>query len=185
MKIVGFGHQSRVGKDTAAGMLEDVLDNWRVSCVRRAFALPLKKAAHALWGHLGLRQPEIYDLPQYAAERGQVLPRIGKTPVQLWVELGNAVRGIYAPTWLELALTEARADVVVISDVRFPNEAEAIQAAGGFVVRVSRPGVEAHAAGSDHYLADWDGWDAELVNDGSLAELEAKVRVLAGALGLP
>jgi hypothetical protein len=56
---------------------------------------------------------------------------------------------------------------VVIDDLRFPNEADAIKAAGGYVVRVVRPGAtitNAHASegGLDSYKVD-----AQVVNDSS------------------
>ena len=75
----------------------------------------------------------------------------------------------------------------VIPDVRFWNEAEAIKAAGGFVLRVVRPGAGLEGAAGEHSsemeLSDGDGhFDAKIVNDGTLAEFEEKVAALGALL---
>jgi hypothetical protein len=55
---------------------------------------------------------------------------------------------------------------VVVDDMRFPNEAEAIRAAGGMLVRVTRPG-RMPQAGLHASEGGLDGWrfDLDLVND--------------------
>ena len=70
---------------------------------------------------------------------------------------------------------------VAISDVRFWNEVEAIQKAGGKVVRIKRAGAGLGGAGGLHQseveqasIAD-ACFDAVLQNDGTLAELHDKV----------
>jgi hypothetical protein len=68
----------------------------------------------------------------------------------------------------------------VIADVRFPNEAEAIQRENGKVIRIDRPGVTAvndHI--SEHALDDFD-FDLRINNAGSLADLEKEVIFLFG-----
>lgn len=73
-----------------------------------------------------------------------------------------------------------RAKGVVIPDVRFRNEFEAVRAGGGFLVRVTRPGAGlkhaygAHASEVDQMEIQDNEFDAILQNDGSLADLEAK-----------
>ena len=67
---------------------------------------------------------------------------------------------------------------VTISDVRFPNEAEAIHNRGGKIWRVVRPGVEPVAAHSSESGQAEITVDAELLNDGTLYNLALKVRAL-------
>lgn len=77
-----------------------------------------------------------------------------------------------------------RAKGVVIPDVRFRNELEAVRAAGGCLVRVIRPGAglkdgyATHASESEQLGIANEEFDAVLQNDGTLAELEAKAETL-------
>jgi hypothetical protein len=84
--------------------------------------------------------------------------------------------------WLDAmaaALAKVKVDIVLIPDVRFPNEAQWLADRGGFLARVSRPGVapviphesEAHVAAMEPQY--------ELDNSGTLEELqEEAVEVL-------
>lgn len=59
----------------------------------------------------------------------------------------------------------------VITDTRFPNEAQAIKKAGGFIIRVDRPGVNAiNAHPSETALDDW-GFDYRIGNASDLTSL--------------
>lgn len=65
---------------------------------------------------------------------------------------------------------------VVIDDVRFPNEVEMIHRLGGRVIRIDRPGPAESTHASEIELDSFDGWDDVIVNDGTLRELDEKVR---------
>ena len=67
---------------------------------------------------------------------------------------------------------------VVLTDVRFPNEAEAIQAAGGRLVRVVRPGQDTSDQHISETALDDLVADVEIQNDGTLDELRAAARAL-------
>jgi len=70
----------------------------------------------------------------------------------------------------------------VISDCRFPNEAQAIKDRGGIVIRVERPGLDSKDTHpTETALDDWE-FDHVIVNDGDLAELEEKVMTLLNEL---
>ena len=59
----------------------------------------------------------------------------------------------------------------IITDTRFPNEAQAIKDAGGIVIRVDRPGVRAiNAHPSETGLDDWD-FDHKIMNGSDLLSL--------------
>ena len=60
---------------------------------------------------------------------------------------------------------------LAISDVRFPNEADAIRAFGGLVVRVERPGVGPINGHESEIALDGYDFDLVVVNDGTLDEL--------------
>jgi hypothetical protein len=72
---------------------------------------------------------------------------------------------------------------VVVTDVRFPNEAQHIRDHGGLVVRVERPGAQDDGAarGSSHpseSLVDTITPDRTLLNDGTLEDLATRVKSL-------
>lgn len=66
---------------------------------------------------------------------------------------------------------------VVVSDVRFPNEAEAIRSAGGILVRIERRGTVACGHVTETALVGFEA-DCTLVNDGTLEALFAQVDVM-------
>lgn len=76
----------------------------------------------------------------------------------------------------ELELADPRGPVV-ITDVRFENEAEFVRTRGGYIVHVHRPGAARTTESthpSERPLSVAEG-DHVLRNDGTLQELEARV----------
>ena len=64
----------------------------------------------------------------------------------------------------------------VITDTRFPNEAEAIKKAGGIIIRIERPGVKpVNPHPSETSLENWK-FDHVINNDGSLTDLTKKIK---------
>lgn len=75
----------------------------------------------------------------------------------------------------------------VIPDLRFKNEVAAIRSAGGFLLRVVRPGAGLEGVSGEHAseteLSDDDGLcDARVLNDGTLEEFEGRVSALGAVL---
>ena len=70
---------------------------------------------------------------------------------------------------------------VLIDDVRFMNELNAIKGHGGLIIKIERPGFDgANNHASETSLDDYADWDGTIVNDGSLEEFKAKIGQLAG-----
>lgn len=175
-KLIGLSGYARAGKDSVA----DVLGFRRVS-----FADPMRKALYALnpivrWYDLEYwRVQDVidkygwdgYKKSPFAEELRSLLQRFG-------TEVGREQFG--ANFWVDQAMrlveTYRFQDFdVVLTDVRFPNEAEAIRAAGGVVWRVRRPNVfPANDHVSEVGLDDWP-FDRFIDNNGSLEDLEAVV----------
>jgi hypothetical protein len=64
----------------------------------------------------------------------------GFTPRELMIEYGNFFRKFDANYWVDACLEDAlRSPKVVVSDVRYSNEADRIRDLGGIVVRLERP----------------------------------------------
>lgn len=185
--VVGLGHYSRVGKDTLADMLlEELPKTWRgCRAAKIPFARKLKEICHELYAWDGHREPDWYDTPEGQAARDVPLPTIGKTPVQLWVDFGTpAVRErVYPETWTSYVLNTPRPlDVLIVPDVRFENETAKIRERGGFLVKVTRPGVVPRNTVADRALLGWFGWDYTVVNRGGLEHLRREAKELARLL---
>lgn len=102
-------------------------------------------------------------------------------------DLGQGVRlQLGLDTWINAALQGCAHDVVV-TDVRYPNEAERILALGGVLWVITRPGfgpVNAHA--SEGYAAWIDGYlHQEVANAGTLDDLASAVKDALDLAGLP
>ncbi|MFJ2407118.1 hypothetical protein ACIOUE_38125 [Streptomyces xanthochromogenes] len=180
--------RARSGKDTAAARLVQ-----RYAFVRVAFADPLRESAMALdpivgadtsaYGALPIRLSDL--VKRYGWERSKTeFPEVRRTLQRL----GEAVRENDPDYWLRLALDKIRtADrwgiPVVVTDCRYPNEFDALRAAGALLVRVDRPALDEHqdqAAGhiSETALAGYPV-DAVLTNGGTVAELHQAADGLA------
>ena len=176
--IIGIGHQRGVGKDVAARVMKDRLENGPYSevpsVVHTGFARPLYDVCVKLYGWAGLKEASYYDV--HRDEKEQILPALGKSPRDILIAMGMKAREIHESTWLDLTmLTEA--DIVIISDVRFPNEADAIHAAGGYLLKITRPGLPeiSDPNDPDNKLASFSFWDYHINNDGGLLQFGIKI----------
>lgn len=190
--IIGLGHRKRVGKDTLAELLVPRLEERGYDVWIFAFAHDMKEAAADLFGVYGLRGPQHYESnPEH---REQELERIGKTPRQIWIEFGNAMRSIYPNIWIDRIRDQIEAnrfytkrDIMqptawIITDVRYPNEAEAIKSWGGRLVKVTRNSVPDSDDVADCALMDFSGWDFHVRNDGTIEDLGRQADALLNHL---
>jgi hypothetical protein len=162
-RIIGLGHYSRVGKNTLASMIGIELARQapgiRVKIV--SFASKLKDIAHQLYSWDGMQDEAFYETPEGAVMRDVKLPTLQMTPIEVWVALGTpAIREhVYQNTWVDYTLkTDHKCDVLIVTDVRFPNEVEAINELGGILIKVVRDGYGPRSTVADMALADYDGW---------------------------
>ena len=173
--IVGLGHKARTGKDTVAAYL-----NQDHAFVRVAFADALKAACCTIFG---LTQKQANG-----ADKEAIDPFWNTTPRDILQRVGTEClrRGFGDDVWIKALERRVEGLVsqgvsVVVTDVRFPNEAEAIKKWGGVLVRVDRkvaPTIGGSSHASEVSLVNYSGWDAVLKNEGTLEELRDKVRQL-------
>jgi hypothetical protein len=72
---------------------------------------------------------------------------------------------------------------VLIDDVRFMNELDAIKQHGGLIVKIERPGFDgANNHASETSLDEYNDWDRILLNDGTLDEFKSQVEQFVGPL---
>lgn len=175
--IIGIGHKQDHGKNTVADMLFQNYQKYRpdLKVVRRSFASKLKDVTHQLYGHLGLRDEAFYETEEGRRLRHVKLSTIDLTPVEIWVKFGtDAVRNnVWNDTWLSYLQHESsKYDVVIVSDLRFLNEAEIVD----IKLRVINPRIpNKEGVSADHYLDVYNGWDYTILNDGSLVDLRHSV----------
>jgi hypothetical protein len=143
-----------------------------------SWAWKLKQICHELYAWAGLREPEFYETEPGASLREVVLPIINKSPRQIWIDFGTpAVREkVYEDTWVDYVLkNEHPYDVLIIPDTRFLNEAGAVMAQGGELLKVVRPGFgPGFGPGPnrpDRELLGYKGWTNVFGETGQLRDL--------------
>jgi hypothetical protein len=182
--IIGLSGWARAGKDSVAGILVDHHGYRRV-----AFADKLRDVALAVNPVVDATCRDVTQGgPVYLSELVDALgwdeAKVAHYEVRRILQtLGGAVRDhVDRWAWVKAALRDVDVDEnVVISDVRYRNEARAITARGGLVVRVRRPGVEAvNGHASEHDLDYWP-FDHVIDNNGTLDDLADVVDVVVAA----
>jgi len=175
MKILAFGHKSRVGKDVATKFLVDFIKQKKpeFKVERRAFADKVKDISYQLYNHCGLQPGPYYD--EHPEARLIKLPLLNLDPVEVWVAVGNKFREIYAETWVDFVLTDTLADIIIISDLRYPNEAQRIKQMGGICVKLEKFDAPIRNTIADNALNDYNEWFKLLKNNGTKMELESQM----------
>lgn len=167
-KLFAFGHQKRVGKDQFCTFLFDILrpQMARTRIVRRGFADKLYDICHSIYAWAGFRDRLYYAT--HGAAKDQILPMLGKTPREILIGLSNKMREFDPDIWLNSAVKGSDADILFISDLRYPNEFDAVKAAGGLCIRIRRPGLPEPTDEADTALNGREGWDLTIENNCNL-----------------
>lgn len=172
-----LGHYKRTGKDSFANYIIELVRKYdpSIKIGKRSIAYKLKLIAHELYGWAGLQSPNYYETTAGEQMREVVLPKLGKSPRQIWIDLGTkAVRDqVYKNTWLDwFTNNPSDNDIDIITDLRFPNEGIAFADLPGIhFIKVVRPGY-GPTNDPDRELVGWGGWDNIIGASGSLRELE-------------
>jgi hypothetical protein len=112
---------------------------------------------------------------------------------QLLQELGTEVmrKGLHENVWVNALMADYRFPKLsqynpshwIVTDVRFPNEAQAIQDQSGLLLRIERPGIPLSDHASETALDEYPFMHV-IVNDGDLNDLINKVRKLMTELNI-
>jgi hypothetical protein len=181
-KIIAFAHRRRVGKDTAAKLLDTILRVKKpgIRIAKLSFAAKLKDICHQLFGWAGLQPGIFYEDERNSHLRETILPKIEKSPRQLWIEAGNKMREIYSDVWLDYMLYGMPAvDVLIISDLRFRNEATKVHSLGGQVIKLVRDSAPVSDDTSDCALDGYIDFDKIIENHGDMHDLHSKMETLS------
>lgn len=197
MEIIALSGYARSGKDEAAKVLVEEFGFTRV-----AFADKLRDFLYALNpivskasdfanefddGRPLLLQPVIDHYGWDGYKASPFGPEIRRLLQRLGTEAGRQVLG--DNIWIDAALTGFDDDArLVVTDCRFPNEAEAIRERGGYIVRVTREGVgpavgqDGKVHPSETSLDDWK-FDYRISNDSTLETYRETLRKFMDAYG--
>lgn len=151
---------------------------WKSSWETHFFAKKLKEIAAMLTGHKD----------QYSqAGKTTFLSEWGMTVGEIQQKLGtDGIRnGLHDQAWILACFAGTKeAQNTIITDMRFPNEMEAIKSRGGITIRIDGDPKNQQGDGtrddnhpSETSLDDAD-FDFHIINNGTLKDLEEKVKLV-------
>jgi hypothetical protein len=175
--IIGLSGYARSGKDTVADYLVE-----NHGFVKLSFATPMREALYRL-------NPDIVDMSGLNYTFQQAVNLFGWEDMKTYfpsyrglmqrmgTEVGREMFG--EDFWVRQALQQAeRGQDIVFSDVRYQNEALAIQEYFGEVWRIERPGVSAaNDHNSEHDLDNYK-FDHRIMNYGPVEDLYQTVTTI-------
>lgn len=170
-KLIGFCGYGGSGKDSCGAVFVEKLKFQRAS-----FANALREVA------------SILDTYLFSVDKtyNQVLLETGyekaKSDIpgfrEHLIRIGEGARTHFYPNiWIDCVKLDPPDQPFVVTDVRYPNEAEKIQSLGGIIVYVDRPGIGPASTVEAESIAQIEA-DYTLINDGTLDQLLEKVETL-------
>ncbi len=193
--LIGLHGQARSGKDTIYRLIEEDFGGTGVKVTRDAFAdrmilsmcrlfFPNADLTFALAWWKWFKEDGDIDVAVQAADR---LTIDGRTVGQRYGTESH--RHIFGEDfWVDVVLPNwqdddygrmdglTRSDILVITDVRFENEAERILDCGGCLWRITRPGTPEYEHSSARVLPD-EYFTYHIENKTNLDALRAKVQL--------
>jgi hypothetical protein len=194
--IIGINGYAGSGKDTVGTILQQIDrdSHWEI----KKWAGKLKQVAELLTGipvekfedqefkktNLGKQWNDRINNPMSVRDFLQKLGTEGLRDglhTNTWV---NALMADYKCVPADRAPNGWDCNNWIITDTRFPNEAQAIKDADGIIIRVTRPGIgPVNDHPSETGLNQWN-FDYEIQNDGTLENLINSVKIFKQKFGI-
>lgn len=176
--VLGLCGPAGCGKDTVAYLLHK-----HGNFHRYTLAMPLKKGLEAM---LGIE----LDVWDDRVQKEAVIDWLGKSPRQVAQTLGTewGRQMVHPDLWVKLMLRKwdavriSGSPRMVVTDVRFDNEAQAILDVGGTVWRVEREKLTPVAAHASEKGVSPRLVTGNVKNNGTLDQLDANIQQWAGFL---
>lgn len=177
--IIGLGYAARSGKDTTAAYLCE-----KYGFIQEAFATPLKEYMGR--DICGLTEKHLHGLWKEI-----VVPDYGMTARELLQKMGDSMRvAVHSDFWIINMKRRIKThkkngdDLIVISDVRYINEAKMIKDLGGIMIRTNRENADKitnpeHI--SENEMKNYTEWDHYLDNNGSYQGLYTQIDTIMNA----
>ena len=175
--IIGLSGYARSGKDTVAGMLIGIHGYERVAFADKIRELLYTMDPLIMHGDIPFRLQDIIESKGWEDAKTEY-PEIRR----LLQDLGVGGRELIDDyLWVNAALKQFDDnDKVVVTDVRFKNEASMIKLLGGHIWRINRISV---GPANDHIseidLDDWE-FDGVITNNSDMPNLIKQIRALLG-----
>jgi len=176
--IIGLSGYAQSGKDTVAELLCLNYGFKRIS-----FALPMRDAIYTLNPIVegGNRVADLVD--EYGWDVAKANPEVRRLLQVFGTEVGRNLFG--ENFWIDQAFKRAEEyERVVFSDVRFPNEARAIQQRGGDLWRINRHNHQPVNGHTSEHAMDNFMFKHVIYNDRTLDDLFNDCEMLAKQLDL-
>lgn len=165
--LIGLHGKARSGKDTVASFILAARGGYIYS-----FADPIR----AMLLPLGVDMRD----PYWLARKEEDIPAINASPRRLMQTLGTEWgRSLIHPElWLTLATQRLinAGPGMIVSDVRFENEAEWVRSKRGRIIHIERPDAQAVAEHASEAGVERRPEDIYILNNESLDDLQQKVR---------
>lgn len=164
--IIAFHGKKYSGKDTAARALT-IVPGW----THESFAAPIRAAARAL---LDIDEVELNRIKH---EPQEVLggKRLRDFMQLMGTEFGRDM--IHPDMWRQALKYRIRdKKKVVITDLRFVNEAALVHSLGGIIIKIERPSLTEEDAHRSEVELHSELIDHVIVNDGSIYQLHQRVK---------
>lgn len=203
-KIIGFTGKKNSGKNTAADIASDYLAQRKLSSYHVSFAQTLKSTCINLfgldsrlvfgsdqdknqltditWDNLPNEIREKYGIKTTVqCDNGCTINATGRMTIRevLQVVGTDIFRNMFDDNiWVKAAFNELPdCNCIIFTDVRFPNEANAIKAHHGTIIRINRPTQSIDSHISETALDNYP-FDHIIHNTGTLQEFETLVKLV-------
>lgn len=172
--IIAVGHTKQVGKDTFVKFCIDILrpKTKSLKIVKRGFADKLYEFCYLVYSWCGFERKEFYESNPKMKEIVLEKHPFKMTPRQILIELGtNVLRNKWDENiWVNAALTTNDADILFITDLRFPTELNRVKEIGGYSLKITRDNLPEPTDIADTALNGYD-FNETFNNSGTLQEL--------------
>lgn len=179
MTIISFGHKKRRGKDTAVNCAMAFARQYYPSLQFGilSFGDQIKKVSYDMFHWAGLELGMYYE--NNPKEIDELLAPINLSPRQIWDNIGLMGREIEPRVWVQMAIAHApEADVLFCKDLRFPTEVDLIREFKGKIYRIDRSIPDGGKV--DQALNFYTEWDGIIDNNGSIKDLNKKIKQIVG-----
>lgn len=206
--IIGLGHKKQVGKDTTAKILLNILyckeEGVKVNkkSLSKYLQIPYHKFGATNWttmafaDNLKRAASDVFNVAREAWDdlvfKASLVNKYNLTGREILQKVGEMFRKEISPDIWVNSLFESYDSLkyysyytkdpvhpnLIITDVRMPNEVQAIKDRGGILIRIDRDTKYKDNHISETALEDYNGWDYIIDNNGTLEELIDKVEEL-------
>lgn len=177
IKLIGISGKISSGKDQVGEYIQELVEDFKI----KKFAYKLKLITSILTGIPveDLEKREVKDSFLGSEWNYMLDSKVeGQMTVRVFMQkLGTEGlrEGVHKNIWVNALFSDyTPGEGWIITDTRFPNEAQAIKDRGGVVIRVNRPGIFSGDHPSETSLDEWQ-FDYIITNDGALEDLKQKV----------